>query len=107
MFDFIGDLLRATICGPFICIGWLIVGAAAGALARTIAGGGGNLITNMVLGLIGAIVGGILASIFRIDLPGGGIALVIANLVIATIGAVVVIFGWRTISGGSRNVTSA
>lgn len=95
--DFIGNLLAS----PFICIGWIIVGAIAGALARTITGSKDvPFIWDVVLGIIGAIVGGILAGFVGVGPSGttSGIELVIVNLIIATIGAVILIGLRRLIS---------
>ncbi len=53
--DFIGGLIAS----PFICIGWIIVGIIAGALARQIAGSADSpWWMDMLLGLAGAFVGG-------------------------------------------------
>lgn len=88
--DFIGDILSA----PFICFGWIVVGMIAGALARSIMKSGNRpLVSDLILGIAGAFVGGLLAGLFGLA-PGddsGGLSLVIANLIIATIGAMVLI----------------
>jgi len=88
--DFVTDLLAS----PFICLGWVIVGAAAGALARYFMGSPDqNFFSDMILGIIGAFFGGFLAGLLQLA-PGAGragIELVIVNLVIATIGAMILI----------------
>lgn len=95
------EFIEFVISAPFICLGWLIIGAIAGAVARQITGAGNrSFINDIILGLIGAFVGGILAGIVGLG-PGedaGGIGLVIANLIIAIIGASVLIVGWRAIT---------
>ena len=94
--DFVADVLAS----PFICVGWIIVGAIAGALARQLTGAGDrSFLSDMILGLIGAFVGGIIASILGFSRPGGGIELVIVNLVIAVICAVILIAIGRAITG--------
>lgn len=86
--DFIGDIIAT----PFICFGWIIVGILAGALARSIMRAGNRPFwSDMVLGLIGAVVGGLIASLLGLYKPDDGLELVLANLMIATIGAMIVI----------------
>lgn len=95
--DVIGDILAA----PFVCIGWLIVGAIAGALAHSIMKSSAPLIGDIILGLIGSVVGGFIVSLLGINRPDGGITGVIASLVVATIGAVILIAIGRLIRGRS------
>jgi uncharacterized membrane protein YeaQ/YmgE (transglycosylase-associated protein family) len=87
MGDFIADLLKS----PFICLGWLIVGALAGGIAHSVLRSRGNLIGNIILGLIGAVVGGVIMGLLGYGKPSGGLDLVIVNLIVATIGAVLLI----------------
>jgi uncharacterized membrane protein YeaQ/YmgE (transglycosylase-associated protein family) len=94
--DFIQDVISA----PFICIGWIIVGAIAGAVARQVTGARDQpFINDLILGLIGAFIGGIVASILGFSKPDGGISLVIVNLVIAIVGAVILIALGRMLRG--------
>ena len=93
--DVIGDILAA----PFICIGWLIVGALAGALAHSIMKSSAPLIGDIILGLIGSVVGGFIIALLGISRPEGGLGGVIASLLVATIGAVVLIALGRMIRG--------
>ena len=68
---------------------WLIVGAIAGFLASALVrGGNAGLIGNIVIGIIGAFVGGWLFRYFGIA-TGGGLLGTIAG---ATVGAVLVLF---------------
>jgi uncharacterized membrane protein YeaQ/YmgE (transglycosylase-associated protein family) len=79
---------------PLLCIGWIIVGAIAGAIARTMMKrGDAPFIQDVILGLIGSAVGGLVAGFVGLG-PGsaGGIERVIINLVIAVVGAVIVLF---------------
>ncbi len=66
----------------------LAIGLLAGWLASLIMGGGG-LIRDLVTGLIGAVVGGFIVHGFGVPLPISNPLL--ADIVISTIGAVVVI----------------
>jgi uncharacterized membrane protein YeaQ/YmgE (transglycosylase-associated protein family) len=94
----IGGIIGGIISAPFLCIGWLIVGAIAGALARQLMGAKNRpLINDIILGLLGALVGGFLASLFDLYKPNGGLGSVVVNLVIATVGAMVLIFVGRAL----------
>ncbi|SRR5258708_39938886 len=93
--DFIGALLKS----PFICLGWVIVGVLAGAIAHNFMKSRGGLIGDLILGLVGALVGGFVFGLFGIGKPDGGLTLVVVNLVIATIGAIILIALGRMIRG--------
>ena len=73
---------------------FLVIGAVAGWLASLILGGGG-LLRNLIVGVIGAFVGGWLLSVANISLPVGNALL--AQVIQATIGAIVVIVVARVI----------
>ena len=78
-------------------IGWLILGALAGFIGSKIVNKTGEgLLLDIVLGIVGAFVGGFLAS-----LVGGApvTGLNIYSLVISVIGAVVVLFAYHAITG--------
>ncbi len=93
--DFIGSLVAS----PFICIGWIIVGAIAGSLARSLTGSrDASFVSDLILGLIGAVVGGIVAGFVGLGPSANarGLELIIINLVIATVGAAILIGLRRT-----------
>lgn len=73
-------------------LSWLIIGAVAGWLASmVIKGGGFGLLGNIIIGIIGAVVGGWLSTqIF--NLPYAVTGLNLASILVATGGAVVVLF---------------
>jgi uncharacterized membrane protein YeaQ/YmgE (transglycosylase-associated protein family) len=75
-----------TIEVPWI-IGWIIVGLAAGWLASAIMKRKSGLVTNVLLGLVGAIVGGVLFSFLGLE-GGRGI---LGSILIATVGAIVIL----------------
>ena len=84
-------------------ISWLVVGAIAGWLAGYLVKGDESLgvIGHIVLGIIGGLVGGFLAGM----LTGGkdfttGINL--TTIVVAVIGAVIVVVGWNALRGNVR-----
>lgn len=93
--DFITDLLAA----PFVCIGWLIVGAIAGSIAHSIMRSEASLIVDIILGLVGAVVGGFVISLFGLTRPQEGLSGVIASLIVAVIGAVIIIAVARLLRG--------
>ena len=76
---------------------WIIVGLVAGALAKFIMPGDdpGGVIITILLGVAGAIVGGFLASL--IGIGGGG---TIWTIIIATIGAIILLAIYRAVAGG-------
>lgn len=88
------DFINWMVSAPFICIGWLIVGAIAGALARTVLGRRDAPLTmDIVLGIAGAIIGGFVAGLLGVGpkATDTGLGLVVINLVIATVGAIILL----------------
>jgi uncharacterized membrane protein YeaQ/YmgE (transglycosylase-associated protein family) len=95
----IGATISGLIASPFICLGWILVGAIAGGVARQLVGDKDRpFINDLVLGLIGAVVGGFLLRLLGIDRPDGGIGALIISLVVATVGAVLLIGIGRVIA---------
>lgn len=81
---------------------WIIVGLIAGLLASLVMGGTGyGLIGDIIIGIVGAFVGGWLFRSLGVASPMGGLAGVIF---VAFIGAVVLLFVIRLIRGGTRRV---
>jgi uncharacterized membrane protein YeaQ/YmgE (transglycosylase-associated protein family) len=75
-------------------IAWIVVGLIAGWLANAVLSSrGGGLLYTLAVGLVGAIVGGLIFGALRI-VPEPGF---LGNLVSATIGAVVFLLIWRAI----------
>ena len=69
-------------------ISFLILGLIAGWLAETIMKGrGAGLVVNLIVGVIGAYLGGFLFSLFGLSAHG-----FIGSLITATIGAIVLLF---------------
>lgn len=80
-------------------IAWIIVGVVAGWLAGQIMKGSGyGLLGNLVLGLVGALVGGWLFGLVASAAEPTGL---LGSIVTATIGAIVLIVVVRVISGRS------
>lgn len=74
---------------------FLGIGLVAGWLAGLVLGGGG-LVRNLIVGVIGAFVGGWLLSVAGISLPIGNA--LVSQIVTATIGAIAVIAVARVIA---------
>ncbi|MBN1283818.1 MAG: GlsB/YeaQ/YmgE family stress response membrane protein [Anaerolineae bacterium] len=73
---------------------WLIVGALAGSLAGMIVTRrrkGYGPLTNIVLGLIGAVIGGFLFKLLNINLGLGEIAISFDDLVAAFVGSLILL----------------
>jgi len=79
---------------------WCIVGLVAGVLASLVMGGTGfGIIGDIIIGIVGAFIGGWIFRSLGVSSPMGGLAGVIF---VAFIGAVVLIFILRLIRGGRR-----
>lgn len=82
---------------------WLLVGLIAGAIAKAIMPGSrnepGGWIMTMVLGVIGAFVGGWVGSMFGIGAGG-----FIGSILMAVVGAIIVIGLLRLLTGSRRAV---
>ncbi len=78
-------------------IAWIIIGLVAGALAKLIMPGDdpGGIIVTILIGIAGAFVGGFIAS--AIGLAEGGL---IWTILIATIGAIILLAIYRMFVGG-------
>lgn len=80
-------------------IAWIIVGGLAGILAKRIMKEEGGLVRNIILGIVGGLVGGSLTEL----IGGQGITgFNIWSLLVATFGAVVIIWFGRVVSGHKK-----
>jgi len=82
-------------------IGWIVLGGLAGWVASMIAGTNARqgLLGNIIAGIIGGVVGGFVFGLF------GGAGVTGFNLwsfLVALVGAVIVLFIWRAVSGGRK-----
>jgi len=82
-------------------LAWIVVGLIAGWLAGLVMKGGGyGIVGDIIVGIIGAIVGGFLASLlFGIDDPVSGLN--VGTIIIAFLGAIVAIAIIRALPGRS------
>lgn len=81
-------------------LGWfaaIIVGALAGWIAEKIMKADHGLLTNIVLGIVGALV----ANFILVSLLGSTLGGWIGQLIVGVIGACLLIFVWRAIRGRS------
>ena len=69
-------------------IGWILIGLIAGFIAEKATKSNHGLITNLVVGLVGAFIGGWLAGVLNLNIAPG----FIGSLIVATIGAVILLF---------------
>ncbi|MEG3439044.1 GlsB/YeaQ/YmgE family stress response membrane protein [Pannus brasiliensis CCIBt3594] len=82
-------------------IAWIILGLLAGAIAKAIYPGsqGGGILATILLGIVGAFIGGTLYSLFATGtLQLTATSLSIPGLFIAVIGAIIAIFLWGLIA---------
>ena len=73
---------------------WLIVGLIAGVLASFVMGGGFGIIGDIIIGIVGAFIGGWLFRQLGVGTPFAGLA---GTIFVAFIGAVVLLFILRLI----------
>ena len=75
-------------------IWFILIGLAAGWLAgQLVKGSSFGVLGDIIVGVIGALLGGFLFSTFGVSTGGG----LLGSLIVATIGAVVLLFGLRLI----------
>ena len=83
-------------------LGWILLGLVAGWLAGLVMRGGGyGIFGDILLGIVGALVGGFLSSaLLGIDVTGFNFT----SIVVATLGAIIVIAVSRALSPGRSRV---
>jgi uncharacterized membrane protein YeaQ/YmgE (transglycosylase-associated protein family) len=77
---------------------WILVGLVAGWLASAIVGGGMGIVGDIVVGILGAFLGGFIFRQLHIGVPFHGLA---SNIFVAFVGAVVLLLLIRLIRSGS------
>jgi uncharacterized membrane protein YeaQ/YmgE (transglycosylase-associated protein family) len=78
----------------FDLIMFLIIGVAAGAIASFYMGRQQELVPNLLVGIIGAFIGGFIAKLLGLTAYN-----VIGEVVVATAGAIICLFVWQRIRG--------
>lgn len=76
-------------------IGFLIIGLIAGYIAEKVTRSNHGLITNLIIGVIGAFVGGFLADALGLNFAPG----FWSSLIVATVGAIIFLYLWKLIRG--------
>jgi len=74
--------------------GMLIIGLIAGYIAEKATSSDHALFTNLLVGIAGSFVGGTLAGLLNIEFYGW-----LGNLIVASIGAILLIWIWRMVTG--------
>ena len=77
---------------------WIVIGLIVGWLASAIVGGGYGVIGDIVVGVVGAFLGGLIFRWLHISAPWGGIA---GTIFVAFIGALVLLVVLRLIRSAS------
>jgi uncharacterized membrane protein YeaQ/YmgE (transglycosylase-associated protein family) len=83
-------------------LAWIILGLIAGAIAKAIYPGhqGGGILGTILLGIIGAFVGGTLAMFFTTGtLSLASTSLSLPGILLAVLGAILAVFIWQQVSG--------
>ncbi len=85
-------------------IGWIILGGLAGWVASMIVGTNQQqgLLGNIIAGIIGAFIGGLIFNLFG---AAGATGFNLWSFVVALIGAIVVLIIWKFITGAGRHKT--
>ena len=79
---------------------WLGIGLVAGWLASAVVGGGYGVIGDIVVGIIGSFLGGVIFRGLHVHSPVGGM---LGTILVAFVGAVVLLFVIRVLpSAGTR-----
>jgi uncharacterized membrane protein YeaQ/YmgE (transglycosylase-associated protein family) len=78
-------------------VAWIVLGAIAGWITNLIMGGGEGVLLTIILGIVGAVVGGYLAGtvLHVADVTGVNLE----SIVVAVLGAIVVVVIYRAVSG--------
>ena len=85
-------------------IGYIIAGIIAGFIASKIVNkSGAGIITDLILGIIGAVVGGYLFSALGIG-ADPGLGLNIYSIFVSVIGAIIVLFIYHAVVGRRRSI---
>jgi uncharacterized membrane protein YeaQ/YmgE (transglycosylase-associated protein family) len=86
-------------------IAWVVLGLLAGAIAKAVYPGyqGGGILSTMILGIIGAFLGGSLFTFFQTGtLQLTAASLSIPGVIVAVIGAMVAIYLWGVLRRSSN-----
>ena len=83
-------------------LAWIVVGLIAGWLASQVMRGGGyGLIGDIIVGMVGAVIGGFLAATL-LNMPDAVNGINVTSILVAFVGAVILIAILRMVSGRRR-----
>jgi uncharacterized membrane protein YeaQ/YmgE (transglycosylase-associated protein family) len=83
-------------------LSWIVVGLIAGWLASMVMRGGGyGLIGDIIVGIVGAVIGGFLAATF-LNMPGAVNGINVSSILVAFVGAVILVGILRLIAPRRR-----
>ncbi len=89
----------------FDILGWLVIGLIAGYIASMVMGRGGyGVVGDIVVGIVGAFIGGFVAQLLNVGGPSAGNPFSWVSLIFAIIGAIILIAIVRALSGGRSRV---
>ncbi|HZP09989.1 GlsB/YeaQ/YmgE family stress response membrane protein [Methyloceanibacter sp.] len=74
--------------------GMLVIGIIAGYIAEKVTASDHGLLTNLLVGIAGSFVGGTLANLMNVAFYGW-----LGNLIVASVGAILVLWIWKSIRG--------
>jgi uncharacterized membrane protein YeaQ/YmgE (transglycosylase-associated protein family) len=88
------DQTQAVLSMPGVgFVAMLIIGIIAGWIAEKITASDHGLLTNLLVGIAGSFVGGTLAGLMNLEFYGW-----LGNLLVASLGAVLVLWLWRALT---------
>ena len=84
-------------------LSWIVIGLIAGLLAKLVMPGDnpGGIIVTTLIGMAGAVVGGFLIGVLG---GAGATGFNVWSILVATVGAVVLLFVYQLLTGGRRRV---
>jgi uncharacterized membrane protein YeaQ/YmgE (transglycosylase-associated protein family) len=104
-----GDAVNQSVTVSFVpeqVLTWVIIGLIAGSLAGLLIRGRGlGFAASVIVGLLGAVLGGFLFSVLHLQVPpafSGGITLAWADILVAFVGAAIVLVLFGGIYRGRR-----
>ena len=82
-------------------LSWIVVGLIAGWLATRVMRGGYGLIGDIIVGAVGAVIGGFLAATF-LKMPNAVNGINVTSILVAFVGAVILLAILRAVGGRRR-----
>jgi uncharacterized membrane protein YeaQ/YmgE (transglycosylase-associated protein family) len=101
----IKDIKTSRLSTMINIIAWVILGLLAGAISKAIYPGsqGGGILSTMILGIVGAFIGGTLFTLLRTGtLQITAATLSIPGILVAIVGSIIAIYLWTLFKGRSR-----